>query len=221
VLLGAHGLAARRWYAASTAALGPRPKGATQVLASVTVTAYSRPVTLQVMRPTGTRSMSVIRVPAGTRRTISLPLPVTAGKVRVGLSDGSGWVHVDATGWLVADTGRLTGGRLVAVPAVRVFEGSGQLVAGKGVAVPVAGTAGLPRSLRAVVLQVSAQRPVGDGLLLVGPSRSRASAYGVAFTAGADVTGQVIVPVGPDGRVRVVSPQGGARLAVDVVGFVS
>ncbi len=73
----------------------------------------------------------------------------------------------------------------------------------------------------AVVLNVTAINPGGEGHLSVGPSGAgRPASSNVNYLAGRAVPNLVTVPVGPDGRVTVWNSPGGAPLdlAVDVVG---
>ncbi|MEV4560675.1 right-handed parallel beta-helix repeat-containing protein [Kitasatospora sp. NPDC049285] len=99
----------------------------------------------------------------------------------------------------------------------------GQLAAYGSLWVNVAGAApGLPNGgITAVALNVTVTNPNSDGHLTVYPSGQQLpTASNVNFTAGQTVANAVIVPVGPDGHIKVYNGAwAGADVIVDVVGY--
>ncbi|MFH9354559.1 hypothetical protein ACH4J0_36665, partial [Kitasatospora sp. NPDC017646] len=90
--------------------------------------------------------------------------------------------------------------------------------------VRIAGAAGgqLPASgITAVALNVTVTNPGSAGHLTVYPGGQQApNASNLNFTAGQTVANSVVVPVGPDGTVRVLNAApGSSDVLVDVVGY--
>ena len=73
----------------------------------------------------------------------------------------------------------------------------------------------------AVIINVAAVTPTKAGYLTVFPSdRSTPQASNINFVAGLDVANQVIVPIGADGKVILLSSSAGATdLIADVAGY--
>jgi hypothetical protein len=92
---------------------------------------------------------------------------------------------------------------------------------GSFVAVQVLGVGGVPASgVGAVVLNVTAVTPTSNGHLTVYPDGETAPlASNVNFRPGAVVPNRVIVPVGSDGDVDVLSSAGNPEILVDVAGW--
>jgi hypothetical protein len=86
--------------------------------------------------------------------------------------------------------------------------------------VPVLGRAGVPSAgVSAVVLNVTATNTTGAGFVTVWPSGARPTASNLNPTAaGQSIPNQVIVPVGPDGSIRIYT-DAGADLIVDAMGW--
>ncbi|MBD0689491.1 right-handed parallel beta-helix repeat-containing protein [Streptomyces sp. CBMA123] len=96
--------------------------------------------------------------------------------------------------------------------------------AGQSLPVQIAGAAGgqLPASgITAVALNVTVTNPGTAGHLTVYPGGQQApNASNLNFTAGQTVANSVVVPVGPDGTVRVLNAAGSSSdVIVDVVGY--
>jgi hypothetical protein len=86
--------------------------------------------------------------------------------------------------------------------------------------VPVLGRAGVPATgVSAVVLNVTATNSTDAGFVTVWPSGARPVASNLNATkVGESIPNQVIVPVGPDGSIRVYT-DAGADLIVDAMGW--
>lgn len=131
-------------------------------------------------------------------------------------------VIVDVNGWL---TSRFTPrvpvraadtrvGQPVAFPAAKA-----PVAAGTSLAVPVAGSFGVPLGAGAVSMNVTAVRPAGAGHLTVYPcGNALPNASNVNFAAGAVVATAVLTGTGDDGRVCVYS-SADTDVILDVTGW--
>ena len=119
-------------------------------------------------------------------------------------------------------------GRYLPLVPTRLFDtrvGSGGVATVKvssnsTIAVQVLGKAGVPASgVGAVVLNVTVTQPDGTGYVTVFPTGGTPpTASNVNYLAGQDVAGQVIVPVGADGKVHLFTAAA-AHLLADVAGY--
>ncbi|WP_353352867.1 CHAP domain-containing protein [Intrasporangium sp. DVR] len=131
-------------------------------------------------------------------------------------------VLVDVVGWLP------TGADQVAVtpkPILNTAKGlgypAGRVGAGGAVTLNVVGLAGVPSTgVRAVVLTVRATSPTASGYFTAHPSGTPEPAYASAkYPYGRSVTNTVVVPVGSDGKVRIVT-SASTYLSADVQGYI-
>ena len=187
------------------------------------VPAHASAVSLNItaVRPTGPGHLTVY--PCGSSKPNASSLNYAAGAVVAnaavtGLGGGGRVcvytstqtdVIVDVNGWL---TSRFTPrvpiraadtrvGQPVAFPAAKV-----PVAAGTSLAVPVAGSFGVPLTAGAVSINVTAVRPAGAGHLTVYPCGStKPNASNVNFTAGAVVPNAVLTGTGTGGQVCVYS----------------
>lgn len=159
------------------------------------------------------------------------PLSAATGLVEARLgSNGAVTIHssaqtdvlVDVVGWLP------TGADQVPVGPTRLLDSEaglgvplGRVAAWQAPLVPVVGRAGVPTSgVRAVLLTVTVVSPTAAGYATAYPSGSSEPPYAtVKYAPGRTVTNTVLVPVGPDGSVRVLT-SAAAHLKVDVQGYV-
>ncbi|HVK23091.1 MAG TPA: hypothetical protein VM677_17165 [Actinokineospora sp.] len=74
-------------------------------------------------------------------------------------------------------------------------------------------------SPKAVVLNLTVTGTTAPGYVTVWGEGSRPATSNINFPAGWTGSNQVIVPVGPDGKVRVYNHGGSADVVIDVVGF--
>ncbi len=149
-------------------------------------------------------------------------LPVAPdGTIALRNSGGPAQVLVDLVGWALPAATPLAGpGALTAVEGGRLLDtrARGAVAAGRLVEVPVIGRAGVPRTgVSAVALLVTALGSPRAGTLTAYPSDRPAplvpSATYVARAADATL---LTVPVGRDGRVRLLSRGSSTHLLVDV-----
>jgi hypothetical protein len=150
------------------------------------------------------------------------------GQVNLFTSNG-GHLIVDLVGYYdQAATSR--DGRLATAPApTRILDTRpGALInyagakpaADSTLVMQVSGRNGLPATgIRAVVLNVTAAEATAPGFITVWPEGSRPNASNLNLDRpGQTLPNQVIVPLGPDGAVRLYSERG-AHLIVDVTGW--
>jgi alpha-tubulin suppressor-like RCC1 family protein len=152
-------------------------------------------------------------------------------------SDGKVSLYTKGGGHLVADvfgyfeqTGSSNDGRLIGVSPVRVFDTrpsepapgpKGKVGAGKTITVQITGVPGVPKTgVSAVVLNVTAAEATNKGFITVYPAdvtRPTTSNLNLAGP-GATRPNAVIVPISPDGKIKIYS-QSGAHLLADVSGY--
>ncbi len=98
--------------------------------------------------------------------------------------------------------------------------GAGLLGRNGAVALEVAGRAGVPRDAAAVLLNVTATGPVGDGYVTAHACGTvQPNASNVNFAAGQTIAGSVMARVGVDGAVRLFTSTA-THLLVDVAGWI-
>ena len=147
------------------------------------------------------------------------------GSIRVhNGSAGAVQVIVDVSGYVVAGT-PTEAGSFGAVPAGRVLDtraGSGPVAALGSVGVGMLGVAGVPaEGVSAVAVTLTVTDAESGGFLTVYPEGdSLPPTSNLNFAAGATVATLVVVPVGPDGSIRVHNGSPGAvQVIVDVTGY--
>jgi surface antigen len=145
----------------------------------------------------------------------------TGGAVKIHSSAQTD-VMVDIVGWL------RSGGDQVALTPKRVLDSqsglgfpAGRVPAGSAPIVPVLGKAGVPSSgVSAVTVTVTAVSPTASGYLTAYPSGAAETPYAtVKYPSGATVTNTIVVPIGPDGAIRVRT-SAAAYVKVDITGYV-
>ncbi len=169
---------------------------------------------LNVMPGQNVPNMVVARVGAG-------------GKIRLFNWWGPTNVMVDVAGYF--DTGVGTGGssftgldtpvRLADTRQPNSALG-GRFAPGDDRSLRVAGTKGIPGNVSSVVLNVTGAGPSGIGYVTVYPSdRARPVASNLNLNPGSNRANLVVVPVGPDGRIRLAALESSTDLIVDVFGY--
>jgi hypothetical protein len=136
----------------------------------------------------------------------------------------------DVAGYYIDVDEAVTGGRLVSVPPARVFDTrpsepaagpKGLVTAGSTIDVQIAGEGGLPSSgISAVVMNLTATGTTVDGYITAYPTdvaQPTASVLNMA-AQGPAVANLVVLPLGPDGKVRLFS-FGTTHLLADVMGY--
>lgn len=149
---------------------------------------------------------------AGVTSSDRVAVGVADGAVQV-QNDGASPVRValDLTGWYGA-----TGARFTAVVPMRISVGT--VPAARDTAVPVRGRAGVPANATAVVASLSA-KPTGRSWLAAWGSGARPPTADLHAEAGAWETTTVVLPIGPDGSVRLYSASAPASAVLDVIGW--
>ncbi|MHB8451172.1 MAG: IPT/TIG domain-containing protein [Mycobacteriales bacterium] len=213
------------------AGVGSVPVGATAVLLNLVSVDPAGPGYL-VAYPDGTAqpdASDVNAVPGQTvAGTVLVPLG-SDGAVRIGAGGAAENVVVTALGWLGAGAG---GGTLVGSAPTRIADtraGTGQpdsgapLVPGSDVSLAVVRPGSpVPATATAVVLNVTAILPSGAGYLELYPDgMPRPVGSDLNYLPGQTSAVTVVVPVGPDGSIRLYSPASTLNVAVDVEGWLS
>ncbi len=136
----------------------------------------------------------------------------------------------DVAGYFTPQASASDDGRIVTRSPRRLFDsrvasdlGPAHRIPADGtVTADVLGRAGVPTDgVEAVVMNVTATDPDGAGFVTIWPDGDRPAASSLNMNgAGEIVANQVIVPVGPDGRVRFSSSVG-VDLVADVLGWVT
>ncbi|MEV0192816.1 PKD domain-containing protein [Kitasatospora purpeofusca] len=147
-------------------------------------------------------------------------VPVNAdGTVTLRNSAGATDVVADLAGYYRPDDGaRFTG--MLPQRLADTREGSGPLDGGGALSVQVGGNAGVPSSATAAVLNVTATEGERDSFLTAHASGTpRPGTSNVNYAAGRTVVNQVIVPIGPDGRVTIDNNDGSVQVVVDFGGY--
>ena len=86
--------------------------------------------------------------------------------------------------------------------------------------VNVAGVGGVPGTVSAVILNVTAVAPSTASFLTLYPSNvSRPVASNLNFPAGVNIPNLVVVKLAPDGTVGLYNDQGSVHVIFDVVGW--
>jgi hypothetical protein len=147
------------------------------------------------------------------------------GKVIISnTSAGSTQVVADVSGYfLPGDPGRA--GAFAAVGPTRFLDtrsSSGRVPAGGSVTFRVGGRNGIPANPAAVVVNLTVTETTSYGLLTAFASgASRPNASNVNYVRGQTVCNLAVVPVGADGKVRIVNSSGGsAQIVIDVSGYI-
>ncbi len=116
-------------------------------------------------------------------------------------------------------------GAFTAVAPTRFMDtrtSSGKVAAGGSVAIRVAGVGGVPASVAAVVVNITVTETRSHGFLTAFASgQDTPNASNVNFGPGQTIPNLAVVPVGPDGRIRVDNNSGGtSQIVADVSGYI-
>lgn len=204
--------------------VGGVPSNATAVVLNVTVTQPTA-ATFVTVWPTGSGrpNASSLNVPVSrTRPNLVVATVGTGGRVSLFNNAGSAHVVVDVFGYFSP-----SGVRHSAMTPARVLDtrsgvGGFSTPFGAGVtrSLGVAGVAGVPGSVSAVVVNVTAVSPTATGYLTLWPSgAARPLASNVNFVAGETSPNLAVVPVGSGGDISVFNSAGSTQVVVDVVGY--
>jgi hypothetical protein len=160
--------------------------------------------------------------------TLNLAADITvanAAIVQLG-ADGKVCLAVaEADTHLIVDLAGVAGQGFGAVAPTRLVdtrEQPGVHPVGQVIAVPVAGTAGVPPDAAAAVLNVTATDAAGIGYVTVWPCDAvQPNASNLNSVPGRAVAGAVVATLAADGTVCVAVGQSDAEVIVDVVGYVA
>lgn len=186
--------------------------------------------------------------PTGVERPTASNLNFTSGQIvpnlvevgigtsgRISIYNGSSsatHVIVDAQGY-VASAASGTQGLFESLVPARIFDtrpapsnvgGTTKLPPGQWVDVQVTGRGGVPASgVAAASMNVTITEPEGNGYLTAYPTGvPRPTASNINFSRGETFPNRVIVPVGPDGKVRIFNGSSGSvHVVIDVGGWFS
>jgi Bacterial pre-peptidase C-terminal domain/Metallo-peptidase family M12 len=194
-------------------------------------------VNVAVLNPTATGHIRVFPADAATIPTAStnnfvagdsrinlvLVNPSAAGAIKIyNTSTGPLTVTVDTVGYFSA-----TGARFKSVTPIRALDtrdpaGSAPMSAGEFREVQIRGVGSVPVSadVTSVAVNVAAVNPAFAGSIDVSPGGESPLLYNVLHPSAENVANLVMVPVGSNGKIRVVNNAGGSsHVIVDIVGY--
>jgi hypothetical protein len=199
------------------------PAGASSVVLNVTVVGAGAPGYLSVgptepQRPTASSLNYVTRQTVANQVTTKVG---AGGRITLFASGGCPHVVVDVAGYHRGGPPGPGGFEAISPRRVSDTRVSGSCVSGpNGRSVVLAPSNGVPSTASAVVLNVTAVRPVAPGYLTVAPTgSSRPNASNVNFLAGQVVPNAVIAKVGTGGRITLFASGGCPDVVVDVAGY--
>jgi hypothetical protein len=180
----------------------------------------------------GAPSASTSNVNFGAAQTVSnlAVVPVGAnGRIRIVNHSAAGvQVIADVSGYYLAGQPVLPGA-FTALPPTRVLDtrdgtgaAAGAVAASGSVAMQVSGAGGVPAAgVSATVVNLLVAEPTADGWLTAfANGRTPTSTSSLNFLAGQAVPNLAVLPVGTDGRVRIVNNSAGTvQLIADVYGY--
>jgi hypothetical protein len=158
-----------------------------------------------------------------SRANLVLVNPSSTGAIKIyNAASGPVTVRVDSVGYFGA-----TGGRFKSVTPIRTFDsrqpsGSAPVIAGDFREVEIRGVGSVPSGgdVTAVAVNIAAVSPAMSGSIDVGPSGAYPSVQNLLHPAGENVANLAMVPVGADGKIRLVNnSDGGTHMIVDIVGY--
>ncbi len=208
------------------------PADASAVALNVTVTEPSAAGFLTVW-PTGAARPTASNLNFEAGQTV--PNMVTArigtdGRIDIASNQGCPHVIVDIAGYYTAWTPSTIGsGGFVGLTPTRALDTrvSGPCVGSEPRRLVIAGRFGIPSNsnsgvpgVSAVALNVTVTEPSAPGFVTVWPSgRTRPNASNLNYVAGLTVPNMVIVKVGSDGAINLMSNAGCPNIVVDVAGY--
>jgi sugar lactone lactonase YvrE len=158
-----------------------------------------------------------------SRMNLVLVRPGVDGKITVyNAASGSVTVTVDTVGYFTSG-----GQGFKPVSPVRSID-TRELAFGDGLPVApgafrevqIRGFAGIPVGAKNVVINVAAVNPAGSGSIDVGPSGSSPLLPSFTHPAGENVANLVVVPIGADGKIRIVNNSAATtHFIADITGY--
>ena len=189
-------------------------------------------LTFSALPASSAPATSTINVGPGRARSNATVLPVAAdGSVNVYNETGDVDIIVDVTGYFTSEVlaPSTPSSLLTPLDPTRLCDtrnglgaAPGRLGAASTMTVAVAGSAGVPRSATAAVLNVTVVSPTEAGFLAVWPSgEPRPDASSINFVAGEVVANMVEAKLGADGNISIYNHAGDVDVIVDVVAYYS
>lgn len=162
-------------------------------------------------------------VAGDSRMNLVLVNPGTSGGITVyNASPGSLTVTVDTVGFFQSGPGL----SFQPINPIRPLDtrsaGGAPLASGAHVEVAIRGFGVVPNSnaVQAVVVNVAAVNPTGSGSIDVGPSGVSPALPWFTHPAGENVANLALVPLGADGKIRLVNNSAGSsHVIVDITGY--
>ena len=205
--------------------------GVSAVLINVTVARPTRAGYVTVYSP-GFARPTVSSLDFGPSQTVAnLVVAPVAGDGQIRFFNGSpGSVHLvaDVAGYYLAGIPTAAGSLKLVTPTRLLDTRSGvgapaKPLSGNGsVALTIRGNGGIPKAgVSAVAMNVTATQPTAAGYLTVYPDGAgRPTTSNLDFLAGQNPADLVMVPIGADGKVRLLNGGGGSvDVLADVVGY--
>jgi hypothetical protein len=154
---------------------------------------------LVIVRPSASGEITVYNASSG-------PVTITVDTVGYFQNGGLGFKPVSPI--RAIDTRELT------------FGDGNPVVPGGFREVQIRGFAGIPESAKTVIINVAAVNPLGSGSIDVGPSGSNPVLPSFTHPAGENVANLVVVPIGADGKVRIVNNSAAtSHVIADITGY--
>ncbi|MEV4557082.1 N-acetylmuramoyl-L-alanine amidase [Kitasatospora sp. NPDC049285] len=199
------------------------PNDITAVVLNVTATNPTSSSFVAVY-PNGQARTAASNLNFGAGQTIPnlVVVPVVNGKVDLYNNDGTVDLIADISGYY-----RTSGGSsFVSAGPTRLLDTRSGLGAPadkvgrqQSIALQVAGRAGVPADVTAVVLNVTATEPTGPSFVAVYPDgQARSAASNLNFTTGQTIPNLVVVPV-VNGKVDLYNNDGQVHLIADITGY--
>ncbi|AXJ09537.1 sialate O-acetylesterase [Arthrobacter sp. PM3] len=146
------------------------------------------------------------------------------GKVTVAnTSPGSTEVIADVAGYFLSGKPAQTGalGALAPTRFLDTRSSPGSVAAGASATFHVRGVKGIPTNVSAVVVNLTVTEPRSHGFLTAFASGSATpNASNLSYSRGQTLANLAVVPVGPDGNVKITNTSGGSvQIVADVAGY--
>ncbi len=201
------------------------PAGASAAILNVTVVAPTAPGHITVY-PNGASMPTASNINFVAGQTVPNLVVATLsadGRVRIAnQSSGSSYLIADVAGYVIGGTPTAKGA-YVALSPTRLMDTrtSGPLASGVSVTVPVAGRAGMPSVVAAIVTNLTATAPTAPGFITAYPAGATPPfVSNVNFVEGQTVANLAVVKTSVTGLgLRNGSAQGTTHVVADVAGY--
>jgi hypothetical protein len=158
-----------------------------------------------------------------SRMNLVIVRPGVGGKITLyNASSGPVTITVDTVGYFQSGgQGFKPLSPIRAIDTRELTFGDGTPVAAGGFReVQIRGFAGIPASAKTVIVNIAAVNPAGSGSIDVGPSGSSPLLPSFTHPAGENVANLVVVPIGADGKIRIVNNSAATtHFIADITGY--